>query len=503
MHFFSRRLDRETVVLTLVVVLFSVEGAALPGAPLWIGGHRHSSIIGESALVDKETGRIFWEGGESTLTASVFPKLRTHLGLYYLRASLLSVILILAVARIVASWLKVTFDQSTILQKQPRPFHVSVIFFLVQSTLFAAPQFEPWFIVSIAILYILEAYLSDTRRYLANALPSPNGVEDYLERLREVSPVVEWKVRSFQYQVRPFMAPLAVLFHGYRRLRQQLSSPEDHALPEWIRRKKVHQVAAGTFHYQKCVDKTVAGVWKRAKNNPGERNEGGAASPFAKIVLTKLLVLANAKSRQEYFQQQGRFVRDHCEEESMAEFSTNIHVMGFRPKLLAVRSSNTVASRFFRSHFFWIFTLFGLTVPYRLWFDSHCDEIRVSVIKETSSDSVVSKSSTNRGWFSSLTSKTLDDGSVKDDEEEVFRSFMENLKLYASRQGLDGDQQDEQEDNQLQKEEILDILQSVESAAAAAELQKEEIVDTLQSVESAAAAVAEEEELDATKASKP
>jgi len=54
------------------------------------------------------------------------------------------------------------------------------------------------------------------------------------------------------------------------------------------------------------------------------------------------------------------------------EFSTTIEVEGFRPKLLAVRSlpraSNIISAALFRQHIFALFTLLGLSLPYRIWF---------------------------------------------------------------------------------------------------------------------------------------
>jgi hypothetical protein len=33
------------------------------------------------------------------------------------------------------------------------------------------------------------------------------------------------------------------------------------------------------------------------------------------------------------------------------------------------------------NHFFWFFTLLGLTVPYRIWFSQHCDEVDFPITK--------------------------------------------------------------------------------------------------------------------------
>lgn len=91
--------------------------------------------------------------------------------------------------------------------------------------------------------------------------------------------------------------------------------------------------------------------------------------------------------------------------------------------MLAVRPVEGVPSaKMFRLHLFWIFTLAGLTVPYRIWFARHCDELRVTVAKETAS----SKSgSSTWSWFSKSTS----DETTEWNKE--FKSKMRELALYA------------------------------------------------------------------------
>ena len=429
---------------------------------------RAASIMGESALVDKETGRIFWEGGSSsTLSASVVPKIKTHLGMRHVKASLLSVILLLALAGEVASWLQDLLDQSALLQQEPRPFYLAAALLLFQWTVLRAPRFQPWFIASIVILYLMEAYFCNTRRYLANAIEGSEGIENYLECLRNTTATVEWKVRSFHYEMRRWTAPIAAIFQGWQSLKELTgrenpdtsstssllgtSSPE----PSWVRRKKVTQVATGSYKYKDCADKTAVGVWKRA--SPIDHQ----AVAFTKILLTKQLVLSDAKTRQDYFEQQSRFVTEHCQEDRMAEFSTNIRVDGYRPRLLATRkATGSVSSRFFRLHLFWVFTLLGLTVPYRAWFANHCDEIRVTVIKEISCVESALSGSNKNGWFSALSPRKTEANNTEDERKETFRSLMENLRLYADRQ---------QDKDPLQQEELSDVLQSIESAAALAE----------------------------------
>ncbi len=112
---------------------------------------------------------------------------------------------------------------------------------------------------------------------------------------------------------------------------------------------------------------------------------------------------------------------------------------GFRPKLLAVRPVRRAqtSSALFRLHIYILFTLLGLSLPYRIWFARHCDEIRVTVVKETSesSDSNDDEDSTNGktswfrrgwGWGSSPSSEALESKRA----QELFRKSMQSFSLY-------------------------------------------------------------------------
>ena len=465
-------------------------------------------IIGESALVDKESGRIFWESGgsASTLTASVVPKLQEHVRiLHYVRPTIMSCILLMAALR---------FFTSNRGGVDTAEGSFSVLCLL--------PKFHPWFIAAVAVLYILEAFLCSTRQYLSNPV---HDLDDYLDSLKRVHPVVEWKVRSYAFQRRAWTAPIQFL-RQLGRNETNTTELEDDSVDvlqnhsPWLYRKKV-QVTKGKYHFGSCIDQTVVGTWKRSVlrngsgNNNNTRNQDGMTNLFSKIRLTKLLVLPSAKARADYFQQQGKFVADAIAATAvsssnttstssgvLSEFSTNIYIPGYRPKVLAavgsiLRSTTETNSTApeqqiaFRLSFFWIFTLLGLTVPYRLWFDRRCDEFRVSVIKETFPDT------TSSSWFSSwktsagsdTTSVTttkaaahLQQGVEKEqtilpqaspilsapqhtpEEEGQFRSFLESLK----------DKLRVQPKVNLETQEIADIVQSVESADAIARKLDEE-----------------------------
>lgn len=100
---------------------------------------------------------------------------------------------------------------------------------------------------------------------------------------------------------------------------------------------------------------------------------------------------------------------------------------GYRRRMLAVRSIEGVSSaKLFRLHLFWIFTLFGMTLPYRIWFKRHCDFLRVTVVKETSVSTSGSYWTAARRWFPSPA--TMQSHASGDSN---FRSFMQGQSLYT------------------------------------------------------------------------
>jgi hypothetical protein len=419
-----------------------------------------ASVMGESALVDKETGRIFWEGGSSsTLSASVGPKIE-QFGIVHIKATILSAILLMALAGPLASFLREKLEQSVASKTLPRALSIGI--FLVNWTILNVPKLDRWFVVATIILYLVEAYTCSTRRYLANAINSPSELEAFIEKLREEPPEVLWTVRSFHYEKPLWLSPIQLTRSLWRRFKKQdddeeLDTKSAKLSSSLLRRKVVTNRATGSYRYKECIDKTTLGLWKRA---PAPLS---SAAPFTKMVLSKLLILSNEKARKDYFQQQSDFVTEHGQGDEYAEFSTNIQVAGFKPRMLAIRPVEGVPSaKLFRSHLFWIFTAMGLTVPYRIWFARHCDELRVAVIKETMSELPKQPS---RSWMSfSSSSRTPAEPTspAPVDEQEGFRSLMQELKLYA--------QQDTSEEQQnaaaavLEDVEVASILANFDGA---------------------------------------
>lgn len=171
---------------------------------------------------------------------------------------------------------------------------------------------------------------------------------------------------------------------------------------------------------------------------------------------------------------------------------------GFRPKLLAVRPIRTgkfnISAALFRQHIYILATLLGLSLPYRIWFGKHCDEIRVTVVKETSSaDSSINKdgevSEGKSSWFRSKWGRGSKSVTVDSKRaQELFRKSMQAYSLYEEEPAaLGGDtmavvQSDStlvQENVPIQPEQRLDSKdEPVENPSVETTLQEESQVST-------------------------
>lgn len=421
-----------------------------------------ASVMGESALIDKESGRIFWEGGStSTIHASIAPFLG-DLGLRHLKGTALSVLLLFAALSLLARYLR-----GRIAGCEPTGWPMIVLLAVIRLTILKVPKFDNWFLMTTLVCYLLEASTCNTRRYLTNAISSPDGVEEYIERLRNENPIVTWKVRCFHYERRwlAFLLAPQLLFRNSDMSGDQDGDRSLGVAPSGLLTKKVvtHHAEA-TYKFNQCHDNTIAGVWKRAELS------NSMLAPFTKISLRKLLVLPNQKARLDYFQQQATFVTAQGQADEFAEFSTNIQVKGFKPRLLAVRSKEGSSSaKLFRPYLFWIFTCLGMSVPFRIWFARHCDMLRVTVAKETSPDKVSpSTSKSSSGWFKWSTSVDTSNDEVS--PSKTFRRMMQELSLY----GID--------DNQTN--EMVEVITAASALVAAAAACNETVVDsTMESLE--------------------
>jgi hypothetical protein len=180
-----------------------------------------ASFFAESALVDKETGRVYWQGGGSSevLSASLNPLLGAT-GLKHVRATILTALLLMAALASFAVWMKDTFLTCNEQIMHGGPLEImpcvpstvqKVALLLAQLTVLRLPQFSKRMLGILIALYLLESYKCSTRTYLAHALSTSNEVEEYIEQLRSVRPVISWKVRCFHYERRKWLAAIFLI----------------------------------------------------------------------------------------------------------------------------------------------------------------------------------------------------------------------------------------------------------------------------------------------------
>ncbi len=399
-----------------LLIQFLLHGMSpLKNVPL---GRVEAAILAESALIDRETGRVFWEGGTSnTLYESLAPKL-DQLGAEHLQATILTAILSFALISVLAGWIQraiSSFPVSSSLLDPRQTQLLKILIIFAEWTILMLPKIEnPWLVLSCILLYLIESYNCSTRRFLSNPITSSVELDEYLDRLRQEPPVVTWKLKTFHYEYRKLLL-LPQLFRSIARgligsvsssqlrdfsredpistsLEHALSRNTRHTSPKSIfARKVITNEASAVYQFASCKDDTMVGMWTRAQ-------AADTVAPLTKIALTKLLILADSRSREDFFQQQSDFVTKNGQGDEFVDFSTNIQVAGYRPRVLVVRPFHRF-SRFFTIHFFWVFTVLGLTVPFRIWFKRHCDFVRVTIVKETSFVSVTNKAwGSNRGW---------------------------------------------------------------------------------------------------------
>ena len=196
------------------------------------GGNARQSTIptlqSESALMDKETNAIYWQGGADILSSSLTHPYLTQRGVLHVKATILTVMLWMWVWGNVSRYLtsryfapsngslldgKLLFTLPFISSENAPSFLrkiascitpvIQFFLLLVHALLYLRlPQYSPNVIAITILLYLLESYSCSTRRYLSHAMNAPDEVEAYLERIRNIKPSVTWKVRCFHYEDR-------------------------------------------------------------------------------------------------------------------------------------------------------------------------------------------------------------------------------------------------------------------------------------------------------------
>lgn len=171
-------------------------------------GRIEASIMGESALIDRETGRVYWEGGSSnTLYESIAPRLDQY-GAAHAKATILTGLITLTFIGVLVGWIRKLMEQSNF-NANSHHVVVAILWTILEWTILRFPRLENrWLILATIVLYGLESYNCSTRRFLANAISSSDEVEVFIEKLRKEQPIVNWKVTCYHHEKRKIFQAL-------------------------------------------------------------------------------------------------------------------------------------------------------------------------------------------------------------------------------------------------------------------------------------------------------
>jgi TMEM151 family len=211
-----------------------------------------------------------------------------------------------------------------------------------------------WGLFAVALLlYFFEAFFCSTRRYLSN-MSEPSMVLDKVATLTEQPPIARWDLECYHYHRR------------YRPSRQDRSHESQ---------KVITYRARYFFSFQDWKD--VTSIKKLVQSL-----EYDPLKPFVKVTFIKLMAFADEATHQNYLDQQAFFYAREGNRDIFMDTSTSLDITGFLPKMLAVRTILNAPTGKFQMSWYWLFTGLLLTVPYRMWFASQCDEIAVVIAKE-------------------------------------------------------------------------------------------------------------------------
>jgi hypothetical protein len=195
------------------------------------------SILGESALLDRDSGRVYWEGGSSnTLYESLIPKLDQY-GAEHAQAAVLSTLITLAFLGVLAGWTRHALEQNPTWMTTASSSAtgtiaaiISAIVTVLQFTILRMPTIHNrWLVAASVALYFLESYNCSTHRYLTNAITSTEELEVYIDKLREEQPIVSWQVITYHFERRKIFALPSLVSTWIRRarLKESLGVLED------------------------------------------------------------------------------------------------------------------------------------------------------------------------------------------------------------------------------------------------------------------------------------
>jgi len=208
-------------------------------------------------------------------------------------------------------------------------------------------------LLTTVILYIGEAACCSTRKYLSNTV-TPKGLEELLTKIRNSEPIITWHTECYHYRTH-------VTYDSKGRSTRSQT-------------KVVTHRASRQFSYRSWMDETPETLSKIA-------SDAVQVAPYVKVKLSPCVKFANEATLQDYQDQQSQFLSFESRKDVHMDHHTTLEVDGLQPRIL-VSTTGLGAIPIFERNYFWLFTLLGLTVPYRRWISSHCGELDAVIDKQ-------------------------------------------------------------------------------------------------------------------------
>ena len=427
--------------------------------------------LGSSALVDGETGQVYWVRGRSTQVEGLFSSLPPHFRATVLTGTIVAVLffdifgpalkhIVGLILHSLLSLLYSVLQRCRLKAMRPLPPATTPTNKMPSlGLLFSSVTLHPTLLIPLYLIYILESANSSTIKYLSNTC-STSAATGIIDALRRTPPEVIWRIRTYHYEDRYGNSRKTAF--GYddddhlNSLASSGGSKKNPLRGKAMRKKVYGSTKEERFVFDGWKDGTnmIASVDRRAKVG---------AKKIKKISLTKLLVFGSGESREQYRRQLSGFISKEGVGDDHYDFETQIRIGRgvWRDKLLVLlpsgggsmqdidgadeeyggkRKALFMPGRISR-FWYWIATIFLLTVPYRRWFARQCDEMTVQIVKETFERSDGLDASLNGpGYINSMQPSTQTQAS------SVFASFFPRTKFF--RVATEVEQQKENEEKE-------------------------------------------------------
>jgi len=221
------------------------------------------------------------------------------------------------------------------------------------------------------LLYFVESALCSTRKYLSNVVP-PQDFQKVINNIRHSEPVIKWHVECYHYRR---------WFSESNEVRKRLHEE-----------KVITHRASKTFRYKKWKntinipkDYGPAASSAANRNNKNNGSDSGRSSysiaPYIRAKLLNCVTFQDVNALSDYEKQLNEFLDCNGKRDYHMNHYTTMTVNGNLSKVLVV-PTGIGTNRMAREHVYWIFTVLGLTVPYRIWFSRYSGEANIMVTKE-------------------------------------------------------------------------------------------------------------------------